>query len=170
MLTWHPLVPIKITSKSLKVWDSKEDINKPNLRKLEEPNPEVVGQEDVDDFILPKTFITVPAPEKSRDNFWFIQVLEVNRVCEAVQVDDYGLKIPAGMVHHSGHFLERDDRYSSVKATVFKLSKKVTYFYKENILYPFLNIQQDSKERLSLSAIDYTDMLHFIENNGFSHL
>ena len=94
----------------------------------------------------------------------------MNQVREAEQVDDYELKIPAGMVYHSGHFLERDDRYSSVKATVFNLSKKVTYFYKESILYPFLNIEKDSKERLSLSAIGYTDMLRFIENNGFSHL
>ena len=147
-----------------------QDLHQPNLRSVEEPQPEVVGEETVNDFILPDTIVAVAAPKKSIDTVWFIRVVEVNRVRETMEVDSYGHQIPAGMVHLSGHFLERDDRYSSKKATVFSISRETTYFYKESILYPFVNIQEDNNKRLSLSARDYTDILLFIENNGFSHL
>ena len=36
----------------------------------------------------------------------------------------------------------------------------------ENIIYQFVNILKET----SLNMNDYTDVLYFIENNGFAHL
>lgn len=144
-------------------------LNVINLRDTEEPQSEIVGQEKVDsEFILPGSVVAVAAPKKS-NIVWFIQVIEINRVCTTTVTDNYNHEIPRGMVHLTGNFLERDDKHSTSKATAYTLLKQVTFFYKENILYPYVNIQEKNN-RLSLSVSDYTDILYYIEKNGFSHL
>ena len=40
----------------------------------------------------------------------------------------------------------------------------------ESILYPFVNILEGSGNYFSPSMNDYTDILYFIENNGFGHM
>ena len=52
----------------------------------------------------------------------------------------------------------------------FLLSDKKTYFYMESIGYPYINIQEVPGNYFSLSMNDYTEVLYFIENNGFAHL
>ena len=68
-------------------------------------------------------------------------------------------------MHLEGHFLEKDERFTTSKKLAFKLSKKVTYFYKESIVYPYVNI--DKGKRLTLDMTDYTDISYHIENNGY---
>ena len=82
---------------------------------------------------------------------------------------DYWHGIEPGMIHHVGHFYEKEEKYSSKKQIGFELSKKCTYFYKENILYPFVNIQEGKKGHF-LTNQDYVDTLIYIERNGFNHL
>ena len=56
-------------------------------------------------------------------------------------------------------------RLTTVKKKGYDLSKKVTYFFKESILYPYVNIME-GKRGLTLDITDYTD----IDNNGYAHL
>ena len=51
----------------------------------------------------------------------------------------------------------------------YYLSKKVTYFFRENLLYPYVNIKE-GKRGLTLSMTDYTDILNYIEMTGYAHL
>ena len=39
----------------------------------------------------------------------------------------------------------------------------------ESIVYPYVNISEGPGNYFSLSMNDYTDVLYFIENNGFAH-
>ena len=39
----------------------------------------------------------------------------------------------------------------------------------ESIVYPYVNISEGRGNYFSLSINDYTDVLYFIENNGFAH-
>ena len=50
------------------------------------------------------------------------------------------------------------------------LSKKRTYFFKEKILYPCVNIKEEETCGLTLDMADYADILYHIENNGYAHL
>ena len=84
-------------------------------------------------------------------------------------VDDYQQEIFPGMVYNVGHFFEKNEKCSTYKKTVYHLAEKFTFFYKENILYPYVNLQDD-KTGPFLSMEDYTDINYYIENNGFSHL
>lgn len=133
---------------------------------------EVVGDDEVNDIVLPGTYVAVRAPENknSMDVVWFIEVEEVNRVVVVEKsIDDYQHEIAAGIKHNVGYFLERDARLSNLKATYFKRSSKKTYFFKESILYPCVNILE-TKKGLSLSMGDYTEVLNYIEEHGFTHL
>ena len=56
-----------------------------------------------------------------------------------------------------------------MKKSVYSRTKKVKKFFKESIMYPYLNMQQ-IKHGLGLSVEDYIDTLLFIETNKFSHL
>ena len=40
----------------------------------------------------------------------------------------------------------------------------------ESIVYLYVNILQGPENYFSLSMNNYTDVLYFIENNGFAHL
>ena len=85
--------------------------------------------------------------------------------------DDYNHEVPKGVIHLSGHFLEKDEKRSSLKSNVFKIaSNKKTYFFMESIVYPYVNIEEGPGEYLSLSMQDYTEVLYYVEKNGFSHL
>ena len=116
-----------------------------NLRSDLPPLPDVVGEEEADDFIVPSSVSVVAvAPDtKSVDSIWFIMVIKINLVRVNECVDDYGHVVPPGMLQRSGHFLERVS--STAKSTIFKLSKKTTFFYKEAVLYPYANVTEGKK-------------------------
>ena len=129
-----------------------------------------MGEEEVCDFVMPDSVVAVAAPKSSADTVWLIKVVEVNQRLEEKCVDDYGHEIGSNMVHLSGHFLEQSEKRSTTKRSVYKESTKISFFYKESILYPYVNMQEQSNGYLCLNVEDYTDILYYIENNGFSHL
>ena len=51
----------------------------------------------------------------------------------------------------------------------FQLTSKTTYFYKESILYPYVQFTE-SKKGLVLENLHYMEILQYIEQNNFSHL
>ena len=78
-------------------------------------------------------------------------------------------EIPAGMMFIKGHFLEKVTEKSNKKVTIFKMAEKISFIYKESIVYPFVNITE-SKKGYTLSNTDYAEILYYIEANGFSHI
>ena len=145
-------------------------LNKVSLRNSIPPPPEIVGQEKVNDFVSVGTYVAVAAPKESADTVWLIKVVEVNRVdLEKESQDSYQHKIAPGVMHLSGHFLEKSDKASTMKVTVYKLSQNITYFFKESIVFPYVNIYE-GKRGLTLSMTDYADILYHIENSAYSHL
>ena len=56
------------------------------------------------------------------------------------------------------------------RCSVFKLvTEKTTYFYKESVIFPFVNIIE-GKKGLVLNDEDLTDILIYVEQNGFVHI
>ena len=145
-----------------------QELNTVHLR-IDKPPPEIVGQENVNKFITPQSVIAVAAPKTSTDTIWFLKFVETNKMSVEKVVDDYQHEIFPGMVYNVGHFFEKNEKCSTYKKTVYHLAEKFTFFYKENILYPYVNLQ-DGKTGPFLSMEDYTDIIYYIENNGFSHL
>ena len=61
--------------------------------------------------------------------------------------------------------MNRGKRFSIYKIA----SEKETYFYKESVLFPFVNIIEDNKG-LILKDEDFTDILIYVEQNGYIHV
>ena len=61
--------------------------------------------------------------------------------------------------------MNRGKRFSIYKI----VSEKETYFYKESVLFPFVNIIEDNKG-LILKDEDFTDILIYVEQNGYIHV
>ena len=82
----------------------------------------------------------------------FVEVVDINQVCHQKEnnpPESYSQIIGSGMPHLSSLFLEKKDRYSLIKKSVYSRMKKITYFFKENILHPYINMQE-RKPDLSL--------------------
>ena len=130
--------------------------------------PEVIGEEDVDGFITQGSYVAIAAHQKSTENIWFIKVNEVKLCSSQEQVDDYGHIIPAGTTYLPGNFLERTS-YETKSVTYKMLNHKVTYFYKESVVFPFVNFAEGKKGYI-LTNGDYTGILMHVEQNGLVHL
>lgn len=121
----------------------------------------------MNNFVTPESYVAVAADKKSPDTVWFIKVIEADCESATDEEDDYGNIIPKGATYFKGNFLERVNE--TIKLEVYKLSKKTTYFYKENILYPYVNFNE-TKKGLTLNKRDLADIIHFTEQTGFCHL
>ena len=107
------------------------------LRSDDPPPPEVVGTETVDDFVLPGSFVAIAADDPT-ETFWFVQVIDVNLSSTKNEVDRYNKVIPPGTIYVSGYLLEKDT--IGKKSVSYRINKsKLTYVYKESIVYPYVN-------------------------------
>ena len=75
-----------------------------------------IGQEQVNDFIKPGSFVAVAALRSLKDTVWFIRMLETSLVSTKVSKDDYQFEIPKGTLHLSGHFLELHEKKPNLKS------------------------------------------------------
>ena len=81
--------------------------------------------------------------------------------------DDYLITIAAGQQYIEGNFLERQEM--AKKGYYYKLQKKKVYFYKESIVYSFVQLKE-SKKGLFLSNEEYVVILNYVEKTGYSHI
>ena len=69
--------------------------------------------------------------------------MEVDCCGKGKDGDDYG-NIPVGVNFIKGHFMEKSV-FSNSKYQTYKLLRKVTFFYKESVVYPYVNFGQNKK-------------------------
>ena len=72
-----------------------------------------------------------------------------------------------GADYLEGHNLEEVD--SNKKGLTFKISKKRLCFYKESVVYPFVQAKE-SKKGYFITSNDYVDILNYVEHKGLSHI
>ena len=82
-------------------------------------------------------------------------------------VDDHGNAVGQGVRYLKGHFLEKTDEKDNRK--LYKLSKKQTFFYRENVVYPYVNFQE-TKKGFALNNSDMMEIIQFVEANNYCHI
>lgn len=117
------------------------------------------------DLIFNGSIVAVAAEERSPDTVWFIIIDESKNVCNNEVVDGYGNKIPPRQHYLSGRFLER----SSISETLHIASKKTTFFYKETIVYPCVQVTC-TKKGYEITKEELCEILAFVQDNGMSRL
>ena len=120
------------------------------------------------DFIIPQMYVAVAADDNSLDPMWFIKVLKVECCGNGKYGDDYGNIIPVGVNFIKGHFMEKSV-FSNSKYQTYKLSRKVTLFYKESVVYPYVNSEQNKKGFI-LKMDEYAEILNFVERNSYNQI
>ena len=131
------------------------------------PDQDEEDETDITDFVAAGSLVAVAADTKSIDTVWFVRVLENGCIGKDNDCDDYGNSIPFGTSFIKGNFLELSDEKTHHR--LYTVSKKITYFYKECVLYPFVNMS-DTKKGFILKTTDYMDVIQFVEANNFCHL
>ena len=92
-----------------------------------------------------------------------------NSVAGKNTVDDHGIKIPFKFSYVKGYCLESVSPYTTKNHHVFAISKKSTYFYKEAVVYPY--VQDDTgKDKYLLSNEEYVLVDTYITANGLAHI
>ena len=110
-------------------------------------------------------------PQLRGDKFWLIRVDQTDLIATGDTVDSYGHRIPEGHSYISGHFLER--LCDSRKSTIYQEEERTTFFYRENVVYPFVELQAKNfkgKNCLELHSTEKTYVLNYMDENGCSHI
>ena len=102
----------------------------------------------------------------SVDTLWFVQIKGEFESTTSVS-DDYGHIVTPGQKYMQGHFLEQVSDQITSKA--YKLTDKETIFYRESVVYPFVNVTEE-KVKYIISSRDYIDIINFVEHNGWATL
>ena len=99
----------------------------------------------------------------SQDVVWLIQISESKCISEQPETDSYGNTIIPGAHYLKGVFFEK--LYNQEDHALFKLSKEVTFFYRETIIYPFVYLE-GTKKGFKLMNSDYSDIIRYAEMRG----
>ena len=116
--------------------------------------------------ILGVAICAMAADVKSVDMAWFVKVVDKIKATEDI-VDEYGHKILEGQIYLKGHYLERiSDTKKNIK---YKLMNKTVYFFKENTVYPFVNLEINNCTYL-ITYNEYCNILSYVEHFGMVSL
>ena len=141
-----------------------ETLNEVSLRSHEDE----VHIEAPIDFLLADSIVAVAAAEDSSETMWFVKITKEVEQAENGLLDDYCNAVAAGESYLEGHFLEK--QHETTRGFLYKVNlKKKTFFFKESVLYPFVNFSE-RKTGLFLDNHDYVDILYNIQKSGASIL
>ena len=101
------------------------------------------GDNTVVSFLTSGSIVAVAADRKPPETIWFIKVIEAECVSENAELDDYGHSIAKGVPYMKGCFLDKVTH--SPNGQIFRISRKVTLFYNENVLHLYVNFTVSKK-------------------------
>ena len=88
------------------------------------------------------------ASETSQDSVWFIRIYSEEQEALELLTDDYGHCTSSGQKYVASKYLEKV--VSKKQCQTYKLMRKNVYFFKDNIIYPFVNFQVTVFQILSI--------------------
>ena len=118
------------------------------------------------DFLQVNSVCAVAADNKSYETVWFVKIIEVTANKE-IQ-DDHGVIIIEGETVLKGNFLEKSSQTKTGQTLKFT-SNKTTLFYKESVVYPFVNVKEDSGNYF-ISNNDFYEVISCVEQFGLTSL
>ena len=122
---------------------------------------------NIDDFFLPGSICVMASDNLDTESFWLLSIVSVN-VAESDMMDDYHHVITKDQEYLECHYFEKQDK--TRKGHVYRRDWKTAFIYKECIVYPFVNMEENIHNRYLLSNEEYCEILAYIEESGYSHL
>ena len=135
-----------------------ENLNKTSLRSQILPAVNSESEEtDVLEFAQKDTICAIPASEKSHEAVDFVKILahQSNDTMDQFLVDDLGQRIGPGQEYLEGRYYLR--KHSTAKGTIYQLDQRKVYFFKECIVYPFVQ-SETIKDGVLISNTKLSDV------------
>ena len=116
------------------------------------------------EYYAPDTVCAVAADHHGLDLLYFIYIVNSD-VAEVDMTDSFKHDIKAGQEYISGYYLEKQSE--TLKGITYTINEKNSvFFFKESIVYPFVNVEEKpakKKKTLYISNNDYCDIIRFVE-------
>ena len=142
-----------------------DDLMEISLQSGEEEALTTIGA-DEDSILYPFYICAMAADVKSVNTVWFVKVVDEIKATEDI-VHEHDHEIIEGQIYQEGHYWERiRDTKKNIK---YKLMNKIVHFFKENIVYPFINFEINNCIYLT-TYNEYCDILSYVEHFGMVSL
>lgn len=118
--------------------------------------------DEVTEVLIKDSIVALAAGSKSRETFYLMKITVEETEASKSETDGWGTKVKEGQLHLRGQFFETKSGYD----TRYKLLKKEAIFFRESVVYPFVQMEE-KKNYHELSADESLQITRYIEN---SHL
>ena len=114
-----------------------------------------------EDFLFPGTICAIAASETSQDSVWFIRIDSEKQEALELLTDYYGHCISSGQKYVAGKYLEKVG--AKKQCQTYEWMQKNVYFFKENMIYLFVNFQA-RKDVYSISDFEDCEVIEYAEH------
>ena len=111
------------------------------------------------------TVCVIAPAESSRDPIWFIYVI-AEGIAKGNLCDDHMHHIFEGEEYLECKYLEYENETKSIMK--YRLMKQTVYIRKESIIYPVVDYQINNNNLYTISKVEYTDILNYVDNSGYA--
>ena len=138
-----------------------------------EVHPPQVQADDNDEAIMEfaqiGTICAIPADKKSSETVYFVKIVDhhANNTKDQTLTDDWDQTISPGQSLLEGRYYLH--QYSRKNEAVYALDKRRVYFFKECIVYPFVQ-HECVKDGITVSNTEQCDIINFVQTTGMSSL
>ena len=109
------------------------------------------------EFLPAGSVVAVAPSTTSIDPVWFMEI-KGHFIAEEDKMDKHGLLVNEGQEYLEGYWLEQHGE--TKKLMKFERKKEAVFFYKESVVYPFVNSTPGKKDgQIYIDKVDYYDIL-----------
>ena len=119
------------------------------------------------EFVQKGSVCAIAPEESSSDPVWFIKIENIHEEIDTDITDDYHHTVKKGSSCIEGRFLEHYGASTKTELT-FELSKKMTYFYKDSIVYPLVSFREKKPKHVFIKKTDHFDVVNYVSHYGMS--
>ena len=113
------------------------------------------------------TVCVIAPAASSRDPIWFVYVT-AEAVAKGNLCDDHMHHTFEGEEYLECKYLEYENETKSIMK--YRLMKQTVYIRKESIIYPVVDYNINKNNLYTISKVEYTDILNYVDNSGYAYL
>ena len=127
----------------------------------EQEDAEKEEEHEEEDPLQLGTVVALAADVKAIEAFHLIEITAEERFAKCDETDRWGQRVKSGQLHLRGLFFERE----SGSQTKYKNINKQTFFFRERVVYAFVQLVARMKGS-ELSSEEYVQINSYIQNSG----
>ena len=108
---------------------------------------EALEDDETTEVLIKDSIVALAAGTKARETFYLMKITEEEKEASIKETDKWGTKIKEGQLHLRGQYFEAESGYD----TRYKLLKKEAIFFRESVVYPF--VQMEAKKNIMNSLL-----------------